>query len=126
MNKRALKFSLLGLLAIIMTGTPVALRAQTTNAMPRMAAHRVLPFHGKIKTVDNSAKTISVGEMTLQITSASKILKTGKPATFQDAAVGDNVAGSYRKNTDGKMDVVSLRIGPKIPTTDSTTKTNTP
>jgi hypothetical protein len=126
MNKRMLKFSLLGLLAVTMTATPVALRAQTTNVAPRVAPHRVLPFHGKIKAVDNSAKTISVGEMTLQVTSESKILKTGKPATFQDAAVGDNVAGSYRKNTDGKMDVISLRIGPKMPTADSTTKTNTP
>jgi hypothetical protein len=126
MNKRILKFSLLGLLAIVMTGTPVALRAQSTNAAPRKAVNRPLPFRGKVKAVDNSAKTVSVGTLTLQITSESRIIKTGKPATFQDAAVGDNVAGSYRKDADGKMDVVSLRIGPKMPAAGSNTKTNAP
>lgn len=127
MHKRILKFSLLGLLAIVMTGTPVAVHAQTTNAVaPKPPQHRILPFHGKIKSVDNAAKTISIGEMTLNITSESKILKMGKPATFQDIAVDDNAAGSYHKDPSGKMDVVSLRIGAKMPPTASTTKTNTP
>ncbi|HWD91226.1 MAG TPA: hypothetical protein VG938_02645 [Verrucomicrobiae bacterium] len=127
MNKRILKFSLLGLLAIVMAATPLTLRAQTTNAVPKKAPlHRLLPFRGTIKAVDNTAKTISVGTLTLQITSESKIIKTGKPATLQDAAAGDNVAGSYHKDPDGKMNVVSLRIGPKMPTAGSTTKTNAP
>jgi hypothetical protein len=126
MNKRMLQFSLLGLLAIVMAGTPSTLCAQTTNAVPRKALHRFLPFRGTIKAVDNTAKTISVGTLTLQITSESRIIKTGKPATLQDVAAGDNVAGSYRKDPDGKMNVVSLRIGPKMPTAGSTTKTNAP
>jgi len=127
MTKRLLKFSLLGLLAIGLTGTPVAVHAQNTNAAPQHALqpHRVLPFHGKIKAVDNSAKTVSVGTLTLNVTSETKILKSGKPATFQDLAIDDNVAGSYRKDAEGRMDVISLRVGPKMPA-GSNTRTNTP
>ncbi|HEY2081857.1 MAG TPA: DUF5666 domain-containing protein [Verrucomicrobiae bacterium] len=128
MNKRILKFSLLGLLAMVMTATPVALRAQDTNApaaAPKKPLHRFLPFHGQVKSVDNSAKTISVGTLTIQITSETKIMKAGKPATFQDVAVGDNVAGSYRKDAAGEMSAISLHVGPKMPA-ESTSKTNTP
>jgi hypothetical protein len=128
MNKRILKFSLLGLLAIVMTATPVALRAQDTNApaaAPKRPVHRSLPFHGEVKSVDNAAKTISVGASTIQITSETKIMKAGKPGTFQDVAVGDNVSGSYRKDAAGEMSALSLHVGPKMPS-GSNTKTNTP
>jgi Cu/Ag efflux protein CusF len=128
MNKRILKFSLLGLLALAMTVTPVALHAQTTNAAPvapKRPINRPLPFRGKVKSVDASAKTISVGTLTLQITSQTKIIKVGKPATLEEVAIGDDVAGSYRKDAEGNMNAVSLRIGPKMPV-ESNTKTNTP
>jgi Cu/Ag efflux protein CusF len=125
-----LKFSLVTLLAIAVTAMPVALHAQTTPASNKPAPHKIsnapLPFHGKVKSIDNSAKTISLVKETLQITSDTKILKMGKPATLTDLEVGDNVAGSYKKEADGKLSVISLRIGPKPVTDSPTTKTNTP
>jgi Cu/Ag efflux protein CusF len=129
-----LKFSLLGLLAIAVAGTPAMLRAQTTPAtpaapvlpaLPNKIGKQPLPFRGKVKAVDNSAKTISLANETIQITSDTKILKLGKPATLADIAVGDNVAGSYKKEADGKLNAATLRIGPKPPAADNT-KTNTP
>ena len=126
MKKFTLKLSLFGLLAIAVAGTPIALHAQTasTNSVPKKKpANRTLPFHGKLKAIDNTAKTITVGTETIQITSETKITKAGKPATLEDGTVGDEVAGAYHKDAEGKSDAVSLRFGPK-PTPDSGSKTN--
>jgi hypothetical protein len=128
MNKFILKLSLLGLLALAVAGAPVAGRAQTTstNAVPKKKpANRSLPFHGKLKAIDSTAKTITVGTETIQITSETKIAKAGKPATLADGAVGDEVAGAYHKDAEGKLNAISLRFGPK-PVTESGSKTNAP
>ena len=128
MNKFRLKFSLLGLLAIAVAGIPVELHAQNAPAAPtteKKLSRRVLPFHGKLKAIDNTAKTISVGELTLQITSETKITKGATPATLEDGTAGDEVAGAYRKDEEGKLNVVSLRFAPK-PVTTENAKTNTP
>src|SRR5689334_7300804 len=97
MIKSILKLSLMGLLAVAVMGTPLVLHAQEAPAVKKPNA-RPLPFHGKIEAIDSTAKTISVGKMTIQITSETKISKTGKPATLADGAVGDEVAGAYRKS----------------------------
>jgi len=73
----------------------------------------VIPFRGKISAVDQTAKTITVGERTFQITSETRIMKAGKPATLTDAAVGEEVGGSYVKADDGKLTARMVRIGPK-------------
>ena len=73
-----------------------------------------LPFNGKITAVDATAKTITLsGEKArvVQITSETRIIKEGQPATFADAKVGEEVGGAYR-DVDGKMQATSLRIGP--------------
>jgi hypothetical protein len=124
MNKSILKFALLGLLAVAVAGTPVVLHAQSTNA-PAKRRNTTIPFHGKLVAVDNTAKTISIGKETIQITSETKITKNAKAAVLEDAAVGDDVGGTYRKDAEGKLNAVSLRIGPKV-TTDSGSKTNKP
>jgi Cu/Ag efflux protein CusF len=127
MNKFILRAGFAGLLAVALAGTPLTLRAQTnTTAAPKKkaSANRVVPFHGKLKAIDNSAKTISIGNETIQITSETKITKLAKPAMLEDGAVGDEVAGSYRKDADGKWMAVSLRFGPKPPPEPDADKTN--
>jgi hypothetical protein len=73
----------------------------------------ILPFRGKISAVDKTAKTITVGERTFQVTSETKIMKAEKPATLDGAAVGEAIRGSYKKTDDGKMVAQRLWIGPK-------------
>jgi len=124
MNKFT-KFSLLGLLAMAVAGTPVALHAQNTPTAEKKISKRPLPFHGKLKAIDNTAKTISVGNETIQITSETKISKYGKPATLADGVVGEEVGGSYRKDAEGKLNAIALRFGPRS-APGSNTKTNTP
>jgi hypothetical protein len=74
---------------------------------------RPIPFRGKIASVDKQAKTIKIGERTFQITAESKIAKAGKPATLDDVTVGEEVGGAYREGADKKLNVVSLRVGPR-------------
>ena len=127
MNKFMLRFGLAGLLAVAVAGTPAALQAQTNNQVtvaPKKPGNRVIPFHGRLKAVDKTAKTISLGNETIQITSETKITKAGKPATLEDGAVGEEVAGAYRKDADGKLNAASLRLAPAIVTSTSGSKTN--
>jgi len=76
-------------------------------------AAKHLPFHGKVEAVDKNAKTLKVGERTFHVTSTTKITKAGKPAILEDATVGEEVGGSYHEGEEGKLEVLSLRIGPK-------------
>lgn len=76
-------------------------------------AARPLPFHGKVTAVDKDAKVITVGERKFHATSTTKIMKAGKPAILTDAQPGEEVGGAYREVEGGKLELVSLRIGPK-------------
>lgn len=91
---------------------PVA-AADDKPAEKKEAPTRAIPFRGKIASVDKQAKTIKVGERTFQLTSDSRIAKAGKPATLDDAVVGEDVGGQYREGADKKLNVVSLRFGPR-------------
>ncbi len=72
-----------------------------------------LPFRGKIDSVDKTAKTIKVGERVFHVTASSKLMSKGKAVTLDDAKVGEEVGGSYQEAAGGKLELVSLRIGPK-------------
>jgi hypothetical protein len=97
---------LLTLATLVAFSTLAVSAADETKARP-------IPFRGKIATVDKQAKTVKVGERTFNITSDSKLTKAGKPATLDDATVGEEVGGAYKEGTDKKLEVVSLRIGPR-------------
>ena len=100
-----------------------ALRAQdaaSTNApaatTPAPKKHGV-PFHGKVTAVDTAAMTVTIGSKTYNLTSETKILKEGKPATISDITVGETLRGSYKKVAD-KLNVTVIHIGEKKKTTE--------
>jgi hypothetical protein len=117
MKTSIIKLSLLGLLAVAVAGSPICASAKSTNApavketKPKKSGS--LPFHGKLKSVDQNTKTIAVGEQTIQITSDTKITKAGKPATLEEGTVGEEVAGAYKKTDDGKSVATSVKFGAK-------------
>lgn len=82
-------------------------------AEPKAAPGRVSPFNGKIAAVDKQAKTVKVGTLVLQVTSTTRITKDNKTATLEDAKVGEEAGGAYRVGDDKKLNLVSLRLGPK-------------
>jgi hypothetical protein len=47
------------------------------------------------------------------VTSTTKITKAGKLAMLEDATAGEEVGGAYHEGESGKLELMSLRIGPK-------------
>jgi hypothetical protein len=122
--KNIIKFTSLSLMAAALAVSPMASFAQdaatnapaaaATNAPAATKAKRtILPFHGKIVTLDASAGTFTVGQLNLSVTSTTKITTNSVPATLADFKVGDNVTGAYKKAADGTLNVTTLHLGGK-------------
>ena len=114
MIKSILKLITLSLMAVAVAGLPVSLQGQTMTK-PEKETHAkkpaVTPFHGKLKAVDKTAKTISIGDRTIQVTSETKISKNDKPAVLDDGVVGENVSGAFTKADDGKLTATVVHFG---------------
>jgi hypothetical protein len=128
MLKSILKNGVLTLLACTILSAPTHLNAQN-DEMPaaekkETRSNRVTPFHGKLRTVDKDARTISVGELTIQVTSDTRIMKDGKPATLEDGTLEEIVAGAYRKTEDGKLQATMVRFGAKPESENERSKKN--
>ena len=93
---------------------PAAGAAATAAASP---AKKGTPFHGKITSVDAAAKTITLegkeAQRVVMVTDSTKLKKAGGAATWDDLKVGEEVGGSFKKTDDGKMEALTLRVGPK-------------
>ena len=119
MKKNILKIAVFSLLVAAIAGAPTQMQAQegkektATEKKDAPKSDRGIPFHGKVAALDKTAKTLTVGDRVFQVTSETKIKKAGKAATLDDAAVGEEVGGTYTKGDDGKLTAKSLRIGPK-------------
>ena len=122
MKKTLLKIGVFSLLAVAITFAPTqgfADEKKTPAAPDKKEApagekkQGRIPFHGKLDAVDKTAKTITLGERKFQITSETKLMKNGKPATLGDAVVGEEVGGNYQKGEDGKLNAKMVRFGPK-------------
>jgi hypothetical protein len=86
-------------------------------ASPAAKAPRALPFHGKISTVDQTAKTFSIAgkEATrvFKIVEVTVITKDGNPGTMADMAADQDVRGSYWKREDGSLEAKTVKLGQK-------------
>ena len=85
------------LVTAVPASTSAADAAAAAETKPKKSKSAATAFHGKISAVDKVAKTITLEGKekgrTILITAATKIKKTGKPATFSDATVGEEVGG---------------------------------
>lgn len=116
------KMTLATVLAAVMLGTAARVSADdATNAPAAPARPKMTRFAGTLASVDATAKTITVDNKTekgrvFAITSDTKIMKDGKPATLSDGVVGQPVGGSFATGADGKMVAKMVRFGaPKRP-----------
>src|SRR5204862_6509204 len=87
--------------------------AADAPATDKKTAAKPIPFAGKITALDKQTKTVTIGKRVFHVTSETKIMKNEKPATLDDATVGEEVGGAYKQDAEKKMNLVSLRIGPK-------------
>ena len=113
--KKILVTSLLAVVAFGLALPVFAADDQAPEAPRKAKAPKGMPFNGKIRSVDKTAKTITLDREksnVLQITSQTKLVKDGKPAVFDDITVGE-VVGGVAHEKDGKLEVSSLRVGPK-------------
>ena len=111
--KKIISLCLIAAAALFATVDLPAAEKPAPGEKAEKKAPKHVPFHGKIGSIDKVAKTIKVGERTFQVTSATKIAKAGKPATLDDASVGEEVGGAYHQAEGGKLELMSLRIGAK-------------
>jgi len=128
MKKSIIRLGLLTFMASAIACAPVQLLAQATNKIPADAkagapgtnavapakAPKGGPFNGKLAAIDKVARTIVVGKRTFQVTSETKIKKSGKPATFDDGVVGEPVSGYVKPAADGKLIATTINFGPKV------------
>ena len=63
--------------------------------------------------MDKTAKTITVGKRTFQITSETKMFKAGKPATLDEGIIGEEASGYVKPTEDGKLVASKINFGPK-------------
>ncbi len=52
-------------------------------------------------------------EYVVHVTSQTRMTKAGKPATLNDAIVGEDLSARVAKNASGTGDALSIRFGPK-------------
>jgi hypothetical protein len=123
MKNHVTKIIPLSLFAAALLALPALIRAQDTNpnAIPasdqttttKPKSHGTIPFHGKLSAVDASAKTLTVGNRTFEVTAATKIFNNDEPATLSDGKVGEPVRGTYQKTESGKLEAVTVHFGAK-------------
>jgi hypothetical protein len=122
MLKSILRLSLIGTVTGALFGIAAQAQVQNTNKAPAPAGSEKKevakkpisgPFHGRLANLDKAAKTITVGKRTFHITPETKILRNDKPATLEDAVVGEEVSGYMKPDEAGKMFATKLNLGPK-------------
>jgi Cu/Ag efflux protein CusF len=116
--------TILSLAAVALLALPTLTRAEDTNAAPATTesgkpAKKGTQFHGTVAAVDTTASTITVDEtkdqqVKLTITSNTKIVNHGAPATLADIKTGEKVGGFYKK--EGEKNVaIRINLGAKGP-----------
>ena len=122
--KTTIKFSLLGLTALALATLPLTAAEKADKseikkeekASPSKAERvgQSVPFHGTLKAKTDASFTIQyrTKDLTIEVTSESKLTKNGKPTTLAEAVVGEDVGGQYHSH-EGKMIAKSVRFGTK-------------
>jgi hypothetical protein len=84
-------------------------------AVPKV---KKIPFHGKLQSVDAAAQTVTLSGKSARVfhlAPTTRIIDgAGNPTTLSAATVGEDVGGSYTKDTSGVMTLASIRFGAKI------------
>lgn len=102
-----------------------------TNAAPRSARNQ-LPFQGTVKSVDGTAKTLTlVGprdqDRVIQLDGQSRLIKAAKPVTLADVVTNDYARGLLKRNDRGEDVLIHGTFGPKpAPRPKTPVRTNKP
>jgi hypothetical protein len=116
------QIALFAIVAVALIAAPSVVRAENTMPEKKPAAAEagapakkqgVPPLNGKVAAVDAAAGTVTIGQTTVTITSETKILKQGQPATIADIVAGEKISCKYKKDEAGKLNATAIHIGGK-------------
>ena len=118
MKKHIAKFSMLTLCAAAILAAPASSSAQAITNAPAAPVRKpaaapssgASSFHGVLTALDTNAMTLTIEKRTFDMTSETIVTKNGKPAVLAEGAAGDQVSGTYKKSTGGKLDAVTVRF----------------
>jgi hypothetical protein len=123
MKSNLFKVVSLALLVAVLALAPASGFAQPSKATnapaaenkdtPKKGKRDGRPGRGKVDAIDKVAKTVTVGDAVLQVTSETRIRKNGKPATLDDGVVGEAI-GYFVQEKEGKLTAFSIRFGPPV------------
>jgi hypothetical protein len=121
MNKQLSYLLAICFLAGADLSTPIRAQAADGKAASAQEAKQSkpagIPFTGKLGAVDKAAMSITLDgktkKRTIRLTPQTRIVKAGKPATLDDAVIGEEIGGQAIKNAEGLEEAISLRVGPK-------------
>ncbi|HUD45233.1 MAG TPA: hypothetical protein VMR33_00300 [Candidatus Baltobacteraceae bacterium] len=121
--KSITKLSLVLLTAMAFAAFPTHAQSESapTNSAPPAPRMKARGYFGTITAVDPAAMTLTLksrgGDVTVKITSDTKITKDREPAVFADAKEGLRASGAGKKQDDGSWIATSLRISTRAPRT---------
>jgi hypothetical protein len=100
--KSVSKLSLLGLLALGLTASPLMAADERSE--------QGATFEGKISSFDKSAQTMVVDGQTYQLLPTTRVTKQDRTASSTDLAVGQQVDGTYKRSAEDKREVLVMDI----------------
>ena len=118
--KSTIKFPLLGLTVLALAAWPLSAAEPAEKGEVKKEAKPsaskaertgvAVPFHGTLTAKTDASITIK--ERVFEVTSETKIVKNGKPATLAEGETGKAVSGQYRK-FEGKLVAKLINFGEK-------------
>ena len=88
----------------------------TPTPAAKTTAERALPFKGTIASVDQVAKTFTLGgkekARVFQVTEKTVLTKGGAAVTMKDIMANEEARGSYLKAADGTLEAKTVKLGP--------------
>jgi hypothetical protein len=111
MKRLRIGLALFGAIATTALLTPTALFAQTPDPQEDKDKSKSQPFHGKVDSVDVSAKTLTVDGKLIYISSDTKLTSKDKAITLSEIKVGETVHGTTHKTFDGKTEALTVKVG---------------
>jgi len=115
MKKQIKQIALLAIVAGALIAVPAISCAQDSSAGSSTAQNTSdLKFNGGVTAVDTTAKTLTVKDLTLNVTESTTITKgKKKSATLSDIKEGETVSGTYTTDASGKSTATTIKIGGK-------------
>ena len=118
--KRTLSLCTLAVALAAAQSNPRLLAEDSATAPPprKDEKPRTIPYNGRLVSADPKAKTFRLRgkekSRVYHVVPDARIIKQGQKATLEEMSEGEMISGSAVQRSDGDLDAVLVRIGPKV------------